>query len=109
MPGQAPDTAIKTGTDKVIPGHNHILTDTAAQVDITHIEAIPGHDTGIIATTPGVTHDSPVPHTGDIAIDPAMTHHIHPHLRSSVHRSFSSYHSRDQSRTCSHPSYKTSR
>ena len=42
---------------------------------MTHIEATPGHDTGIIATTPEVIH---VPHAEIIAINPAMTHHIDP-------------------------------
>ena len=69
---------MKTGAGKVIPGHNHIFTDTAAQVVMTHIEATPGHDIWVIATTPGVTHDAPVPCTGVIAIDPATTHHIDP-------------------------------
>ena len=63
MPGQAPETAMKAGTEKVIPGHNHIFTDTAAQVVMTHIEAIPGHNIGIIATTPGVTYNAQVLHT----------------------------------------------
>ena len=45
---------------------------------MTHIEATPGLNTGIIATTPGVTHNAQVPQTGVIAIDPAMTHHIIP-------------------------------
>ena len=58
MPGQAPDTTMNTGTSEVITGHNYISTDTAAQVIITHIEAIPGHDIGIIAITPGVVHDA---------------------------------------------------
>ena len=38
MPGQAPDTTMQTGTDKVIPGHNQIFTDTTARVIMTHIE-----------------------------------------------------------------------
>ena len=78
MPGQAPYTAMRTGTGKVILGHNHIFTDTAAQVVMTHIEAILGHDIGIIATTQGVALNAQVPHTGDIAIDCGMTHHIAP-------------------------------
>ena len=65
-----------TGTGEVIPGHSHVSTDTAAQVNMIHIEAIPDHDIGIIATNPEVAHDAPVPHTGVIAIDPTMTHHI---------------------------------
>ena len=78
MPGQAPDNAMRTETGEVIPCHNHIFTDTAAQVITIHIEAIPGHDKGIIVTTPGVAHNAPVPHTGVIAIDPTITHHIGP-------------------------------
>ena len=74
MPGQVPDTIMKTGTGEVIPGHNHIFTDITAQVIMIHIEAIPGHNIGIVATIPGVAHDAQVPHTGGIAIDPAMTH-----------------------------------
>ena len=61
MPGQAPDTAMRTGTGKVIPGHNHVSTDTIAQVAMLHIEAITDHDIGIIATTPEVAHNVPVP------------------------------------------------
>ena len=75
MSGQAPDTTVRTGTDKVIPGHNHISTHTTAQVIMIHIEAIP-NDIGIIATMPKVAHDAQVPHTGGIPIDPYMTHHI---------------------------------
>ena len=78
MPDQAPDTAMKTGTGEVIPGHNHSFTDTTAQVAMIHIETIQGHDIGIITTTPGVAHDTQVPHTGVIAIDPTITHHIDP-------------------------------
>ena len=76
---------MRTGTGEVIPGHSHISTDTAAQVIMIHIEAIPDHDIGIITTTTtGVAQDAQVPHTEVIAIDPAMTHHIdhtadHPH------------------------------
>ena len=48
------------------------------------IEAILDHDIGIIAIITGVGHDVPIPHTGVIAIDLAMTLHIdhttdHPH------------------------------
>ena len=78
MPGKASDTIMRIGKGKVIPGHNHIFTDTAAQVIMIHIEAIPGHNTGIIATTPGVAHDAEVSHTGVISINPTMTHHINP-------------------------------
>ena len=76
MPGQAPGTTMKTGTCEVIPVYSHIFTDTTAQVIMTHIEAILGHDIEIIATTPEVAHDAQVPHTGVIAINPTMTHHI---------------------------------
>ena len=41
---------------------------------MTHIEATPGHNIGIIPTT----HDGQVSHTGATAIDPAVTHHINP-------------------------------
>ena len=40
--------------------------------------AVPGHDIGIIATIPGVGHDAQGPHTGVIAIYPAVAHHIVP-------------------------------
>ena len=43
-----------------------------------HIEAIPYHIIGIIATTPEVAHNAQIPHTGSIAINPAVTHHINP-------------------------------
>ena len=76
--GQVPDITVKTRTGKVIPGHNHIFTDIAAQVVMTHIEATPGHNTGIIATTPEVAHNAHIPHTETTAIDPAVTHHTDP-------------------------------
>ena len=82
------DITLKTGRGEVVPGHNHISTDIAAQVIMTHIEAMPGHDTGIIATSPGVAHDTPVPYTGVTTIDPAGTHHIDPttdHSHAEVH------------------------
>ena len=66
---------MKTGTGKVIPGHSLIFTDIAAQVIMTHTEATPGYDIGIIAATPGVTHAS---HVEIAAINPAVTHHIDP-------------------------------
>ena len=69
---------MKTGTSKVIPGHNHILTDIAAQDVMIHIEAAPGHDTGIITTTPDIAHDAHVPHTGIKAINSTVTHHNDP-------------------------------
>ena len=43
-----------------------------------HIEAIPGHNIGMIASTPGVAQYAQVPHTGVIAINPTITHHINP-------------------------------
>ena len=52
MPGEVPDTTVKTGTGKVSPGHNHISIEITAQFIMTHIKATPGHDTGIIAITP---------------------------------------------------------
>ena len=75
---------MRTRTGKVIPGHSHVSTDTEAQVNMIHIEAVPDHDIRIIATTTGVAHDAQVPHTGVIAINSTMTHHIdhtmdHPH------------------------------
>ena len=76
MPGQAPDTDMRTRTGKVIPGHSHVSTDNAAQVFMILLEAIPDHDIGIISTTTGVAHNTQIPHTGVIAINPTMTHHI---------------------------------
>ena len=78
MPGQAPNITVKTGRGKDGPSHNHIFTDTAVQVFMIHIEAVPDHNIGIIFTTPGVAHDAQVPHTGVIAITLTMTHHIDP-------------------------------
>ena len=77
---------MRTGTGKVIPGHNHIFTDIAAQVIMTHIDPTPDHDTGIIATTPGVAHGAHIPHTEITAINLTVTHHIdpttdHPHTK----------------------------
>ena len=74
-PGQAPDTAMKTGTGEAILGLSHISTDITAQVGIIHIEAIPDHDIGIITTIPEVDHGVQALHTGVIAINPAVTHH----------------------------------
>ena len=84
-PDQVQDTTVKTGTDKMIPGDNLIFTDIAAQVIMTHTEATPGHDIGIIAATPGVAHNAQAPHTEITAINPATTHHTdpithHPHI-----------------------------
>ena len=78
MQGHVPDTTMKTGTGKVVQGHNHSFTDTTAQVIMTHIEATPCHDTGIITTTTEVVHNAHVPHTEITAISPAVTHHINP-------------------------------
>ena len=81
--GQVQDTTVKTGT--VIPGHNLTFTDMTAQVIITHTEATPSHDIGIIAAIPEVAHDAHIPHTEITAIDPATTHITdptadHPHI-----------------------------
>ena len=84
MPGKASDTTMRTGIGETIPGLSHTFTDTAAQVIMTHIEAILDHDIEIITTITGVAHNAQILHTGVIATDPAMTHHIdhtvdHPH------------------------------
>ena len=84
LPGQGQDTTIKTGTGKVIPGHNHIFTDITVHIIMIHIEAAPGHNTGIIATNQEVADDAHAPHTEITAIGPAVTHHTnsttdHPH------------------------------
>ena len=72
VPGQVQDTTIKTGTGKVISHHNDIFTDIAAQVIMTHVEAAPGHDTGIITTTLEVAHNAHAPHIETTAIDPLL-------------------------------------
>ena len=69
---------------QAIPVLSHAFTDTAAQVIMTHIEAVLGHGIEIISTIRGVVHGTQILHTGAIAIDPAVTHHInhttdHPH------------------------------
>ena len=66
---------MKTGTGEVVPGHNLIFTNIAAQVIMTHTEATPGHDIGIIAATPGVAHNAHAQHIEITAIDPTMTQH----------------------------------
>ena len=76
MPGQAPDTTMRTGTGKAIPSHSHISTDIAAQVITIHVEATPDHDIGLITTITGVTHDAQISYTGVIAIGSTVTHHI---------------------------------
>ena len=85
MIDQVQDITVKTGTEKVIPDHNVIFTDITAQVIVTHTEATPGHNIGIITAHPGVVHDVHIPQIGITVIDPAMTHHInliadHPHI-----------------------------
>ena len=82
---QVHDTTMKTQTGEVIPGHNLISTDIAAQVIMTHAEAALGHYIRIIAATPVVAHNAHAPHTEITAINPAMTHHTdpttdHPHI-----------------------------
>ena len=76
MSGQAPDTSMRIGTGEAIPGHNHISTDTKAQVIMIHIEDTRDHGIGIIATTTGVAHYAQILTAGVIAIDPAVTHII---------------------------------
>ena len=76
--GQTPDTTMKMGTGEIIPGHNHIFTDITAQVIMIRIEAVSGHNIGIITIIPGVAHNTQVPLTAVIAINPGVTHHIDP-------------------------------
>ena len=76
---------------------------------MTHTDAAPGHDIGIITATPRVTHDAHASHIEITVIDPAVIHHTDLNCRSSTHRSSSAYHSRDHSRSHSHPSYKSTR
>ena len=42
-----------------------------------NIEAILGHNIGIVATIKGVAHNTQIPHTGVIAINPTVTHLDH--------------------------------
>ena len=82
---QVADTAIKTGTGKVISDHNLILTDIAAQVIMIQTEAAPAHDIGIFAVTPGIAHNAYTPHKGITVINHVTTHHCnliayHPHI-----------------------------
>ena len=105
---QVQDTTVKTGIGEVIPSHNLIFTDIAAQVGMTHTEAAPGHDIGIIAAIPAVTHDAHAPHTEITDIDPTATHHTdltadHPHIE--VPQLTTPEIGVD---SCSHPSYKSS-
>ena len=42
---------------------------------MTHTEANPGHDIGIITATPGVAHNTHIPHIEITVIVPTVTHH----------------------------------
>ena len=75
---------MKTGTGEAALDLSHISTDIAAQVSITHIEAIPNHDIGIITTITEVAHDTKALHTGVTSINPAVTHHLD-HTRDHQH------------------------
>ena len=82
---QVQDTTVNTGTGEVLLDHDLIFTDITAQVIMTHTEATQGHDIGIIAVSPGVSHDAHAPHIEITVIDPTMTHHTdliadHPHI-----------------------------
>ena len=76
--GQVQDTTKKTGTGEVIPDHSLIFPGIAAKVVMTHTEAAPGHDTGIIAATPGVAHNTHAPHIEITVTNATMTYHIDP-------------------------------
>ena len=76
---------MKTGTVKIIPDHNLIFTDITAQVIMTHTEATPGHNIGIIAATTRVAHDTHIPHIEITVTNPAVLHQTylfsgHPHI-----------------------------
>ena len=76
---------MKIGTGEVIPDHSLIFTGIAAQVIMTHTEAIPGQNIGIIAATPGTAHNAHAPHIQITVIDPIVTHQTnliadHPHI-----------------------------
>ena len=82
---QVQDTNVKARTGKVVPHHNLIFTDITVQVIMTHTEATPGHDIGIITATPGVAHNTNIPHIEITVINPTTTHHTnliadHPHI-----------------------------
>ena len=74
MPDQVPDTTMRTGTGKAIQDLSHIITDIIAEATVTPIEVILHHDIWIITIITGVVHDAPIPHTGVMAINLAMTH-----------------------------------
>ena len=42
---------------------------------MTHTEATPSHDIGIITTTSGVAHNAHIPHIEITVINPTTTHH----------------------------------
>ena len=76
---------MKTGTGKVIRCQNLIFTDITAQIIMTHTEAAPEPNIGIITATPGVAHDAHIPHIEITVINPTMTHRTdliadHPHI-----------------------------
>ena len=85
MPDQVQGTAVKTGIGEVIPDHNLIFTDIAAQITMILTEVTPGHDIRITTAIPGVAHDAHAPLIEITAINPTMTHHTnhitdHPHM-----------------------------
>ena len=52
---------------------------------MTHTEAAPGHDIGIMTALPGVAHDTHITHIKTTVINPTVTHHAnliadHPHI-----------------------------
>ena len=90
---------MKTGTDAVGPDHNVIIEDMSATVDMTPMEAIPGHTIG---TTDDITGVIQKAQTQDlIHIILTMTLHIKGHLTQELIA-----YSRDCSRSCSQSAYK---
>ena len=99
----------RQGQAKSIQVTIHIFRYIAGHVVMTHIEATSGHDTRIITNTPEVASQHSCSTYRDYS---HWSHHKTPHwsdCRSSTHMSSSAYHPRDQSRSHSHPSYKSSR
>ena len=99
----------KTGISEVIPDHNLIFTDITAWVVTIHTEAAQGYGIGIITAIRGAAHNTYNPYIEVTAIDPAATHHTnhiadHPYIEV-----LSAHESRDHSRSCLWPSYKSSR
>ena len=108
MPDLVQDITMKTGTSEANPNHTHIFKNIAAQVIMILTEAVQGHNTGINVATTGAVHNNHAPPIEAKAIDLTMTHHIdciaeHPHIDALQVTN------QDHHRSCSQPSYQSSR